>query len=160
MGAGITSYLDFAENDYNFFKASYNSGNKGGALAAIGQNICERYFKHIISEYAQPENARETMDKENVLRTHNLQRLMKYMRDEMGIQISDEAEAAIERINGFYFSTRYPGADSFIPSERDIDKANTAVEYARSITLELCKIFEDPEAEQKPEQEPEAEQES
>lgn len=50
MENGMNTYLDFAENDYMFFRHAYDSGNKGTALAALGQNICERYLKHIVSE--------------------------------------------------------------------------------------------------------------
>ncbi len=43
-------YLSFAENDRRFFRDAYDHGIRGGALAALGQNICERYLKHLISE--------------------------------------------------------------------------------------------------------------
>ena len=71
MGEGMNSYLSFAENDYLFFRQAYDTGNKGSALAALGQNICERYLKHIISEYAQPENRSEMQDKEMILHTQS-----------------------------------------------------------------------------------------
>lgn len=45
-------------------------------------------------------------------------------------------------IDGFYFSTRYPGNESFIPSIRDIDKANMAVENTRNFTLAICREME------------------
>ena len=48
MENGMNTYLDFAENDYMFFRHAYDSGNKGTALAALGQNICERYLKHCV----------------------------------------------------------------------------------------------------------------
>lgn len=138
MGYAADSYLDFAENDYLFFRSAYDSDIKGSALAAIGQSICERYLKHLISEYAQPETDLEQRDKERALRTHNLLLLMKYIRNEMNLAIPDEMEEKLERINGFYFTTRYPGADSFLASERDVDKAEAAVESARRFTLEIC----------------------
>lgn len=137
MAEKLNSYFSFAENDYLFFRHAYDSGNKGSALAALGQSICERYLKHIISEFAQPENRNEIQDKENVLRTHSLRRLMRYIQDDMGLDISDTAEISMDRIDGFYFTTRYPGSESFIPSEKDIDKASKA----RNFTLEICRRF-------------------
>ena len=142
MGLGSNTYLDFAENDYDFFRSAYDSGNKRSALASIGQNICERYLKHIISEYAEPENDQEQFKKERALRTHNLHILIRYLRDDMGISVPEETEDKLDKINGFYFSTRYPGDDSFIASERDVDKASDAVESARKFTLEVCREME------------------
>lgn len=72
MGNSVNSYLDFAENDYMFFRQAYDSGNKGSALAALGQNICERYLKHIVSEYANPEGIVEIDEKRHILKTHSL----------------------------------------------------------------------------------------
>lgn len=77
--AEATSYLDFAEDDYLFFKQAYESGNRRSALAALGQNICERYLKHVVSEYAEPENTVEEAQKTNILRTHSLRKLMQYI---------------------------------------------------------------------------------
>ena len=77
MAERLNSYLAFADNDYLFFRQAYDTGNKGSALAALGQSICERYLKHVISEFAQPENRNEMQDKENILRTHSLRRLMR-----------------------------------------------------------------------------------
>ena len=139
MGRSENSYLDFAENDYFFFRKAYDSGNKGSALAAIGQNICERYLKHTVAEYAQPETEEEYHKTEKALRTHNLQILMRYIHETMGLSIPEEMEEKLDRINGFYFTTRYPGDDCFIATEKDIDKANAAVESARRFTLKICK---------------------
>lgn len=141
MAENLNSYLSFAENDFLFFRQAYDTGNKGSALAALGQSICERYLKHVISEFAQPENRDEMQDKETILRTHSLRRLMRYIQEEMKLEIPDKAEMAMDRIDGFYFTTRYPGSESFIPSERDIDKANMAVEEARKFTLDICEQF-------------------
>ena len=60
----------------------------------------------------------------------------------MDLEIPEKSEMAMDRIDGFYFTTRYPGSESFIPSERDIDKANTAVEEARKFTMNICEKFQ------------------
>lgn len=142
MAENLNSYLAFAENDYLFFRQAYDTGNKGSALAALGQSICERYLKHVISEFAQPENRGEMQDKETVLRTYSLRRLMRYIQEEMSLEIPEKTEMSMDRIDGFYFTTRYPGSESFIASERDIDKAKAAVEEARKFTLDTCKLFQ------------------
>lgn len=156
MGRANNTYLDFAEDDYQFFRNAIERGVMGGTLASIGQNICERYLKHIISEYADPETDMEEAEKQIVLRTHNLQRLMKYIQEDMDIEIPEETEIKLERINGFYFSTRYPGDNCFIASDRDVKKAAAAVESAREFTLDICQEFEQ-ELEQEMEEELEEE---
>ena len=130
MAGRMNTYAEFAENDYKFFRQSYDSGNKGSALAALGQSICERYLKHIISECAHPENESEAVSKESVLRTHSLRRLMRYI------------SGALDRIDGFYFTTRYPGDDSFIPTERDIDRADKAVHLCRDFVFQTMSEIE------------------
>lgn len=142
MGHSMNSYIDFAENDYLFFRQAYDHGYKGGPLASLGQNICERYLKHVVSEYANPETISEIHEKESVLRTHSLSRLMKYISNEMKIEIPEEVECNMDIIDGYYFTTRYPGEDSFIPSERDIDKTNRAVETTRDFVLGICRKME------------------
>ena len=142
MGNSVNSYLDFAENDYMFFRQAYDSGNKGSALAALGQNICERYLKHIVSEYANPEGVAEVDEKRHMLKTHSLNKLMNYISDKMGLEIPLNTELSMNVIDGFYFSTRYPGNESFIPSIRDIDKANMAVENTRNFALAICREME------------------
>lgn len=138
MEYGLMTYFDFAENDYQFFRNAYDSGIKGGPLASLGQNICEKYLKHIISEYAQPETRMEEVEKENILRTHSLRKLMGYCTKRMGLEITEDMEDALSLIDGFYFSTRYPGDESFFPSARDIEKANDAVDYARAYAIDVC----------------------
>ena len=116
MAGRMNTYAEFAENDYKFFRQSYDSGNKGSALAALGQSICERYLKHLVSECAHPENESEAASKESV--------------------------SALDRIDGFYFTTRYPGDDSFIPTERDIDRADKAVCLCRDFVLRTTSEIE------------------
>lgn len=141
------NYFAFAENDYEFFKENYEAGKKRPALAAMGQSICERYLKHIINEYAIPEDETEHIKKESTLHTHSLNKLIKYLKDDMEIDISDEEKSAMQTIDGFYFTTRYPGDDSFIADESDVDSAWIAVEAARDLTLELIREFEKSEPE-------------
>ena len=131
------NYFEFAENDYKFFKETYEADMKRPALAAMGQSICERYLKHIINEYANPENEFEHMKKESTLRTHSLHKLIRYIKDDMGIRISDDKKNTMQAIDGFYFTTRYPGEDSFIANETDIDDAWNAVVTARNLTIAL-----------------------
>ena len=46
-----------------FFKNAYTAGIKGAPLASLGQNICEKYLKHLISEYLNPQNENEELKK-------------------------------------------------------------------------------------------------
>lgn len=132
----ISTYWDFAENDYNFFQQSFRSGNKGNPLAYIGQSICERYLKHIIEEYAEPVSPEEDAAKQSVLRTHSINKLLKYLNEQMEIPISDELTRDLLCVDGYYFSTRYPGSESFMASDRDILLAKKAIESARAFVSE------------------------
>ena len=76
----LNSYFDFAENDFQYFKASYDAGIVANMMGAMAQGICEKYMKHMISEYYKPDDAMQQKDFENILRTHSLNRLMKFLR--------------------------------------------------------------------------------
>lgn len=67
---------------------------------------------------------------------------MRYISGDMGIDIPDETENALDRIDGFYFTTRYPGDDSFIPTGRDIDRADKAVRLCRDFVFRTVNEIE------------------
>ena len=71
----LNSYFDFAENDFQYFKDSYDAGIVANMMGAMAQGICEKYMKHLISEYYKPDDAMQQKDFENILRTHSLNRL-------------------------------------------------------------------------------------
>ena len=138
-----STYLDFAENDYNLFMYNFDHEVFGTSMAALGQNICERYLKHIISEYAQPCSVEEEMNKKAVLPAHSLKKIMRYMKNEMQIQIPPSVSNAMKIIDGFYFTTRYPGNDSFIAGEEEIADGANAVKLTREFTLDIIKRLEE-----------------
>ena len=137
-----SSYLTFAENDYYWFMDSYNRRADFPGLAACGQNICERYLKHILDKYYEPENRSEEAQKIDTLRTHNLLKLSSFIEQDMGIEIPNELSDELRSINGFYFTTRYPGNESMIPSKRDIDEVAKAVEATRDFVHEVIHEIE------------------
>ena len=65
----------------------------------------------------------------------------------MELTIPETAENKLERIDGFYFTTRYPGDDSFVASEKDIDDAWEAVQSARTFTTDMIRKMESDEPE-------------
>ena len=120
----LNSYFDFAENDFQYFKASYDAG--------IVANM-----KHLISEYYKPDDAMQQKDFENILRTHSLNRLMKFLKANMGAEFSKNTQTHMRMIDGFYFSTRYPGDDSIEIDGDDVETCNDAIELCRKEVLEL-----------------------
>lgn len=136
------TYWDYAEDDRNYLKDTYDDGYRRPAMASMGQNICERYLKHVISEYSDPETLDEEQTKERALRTHNLRILEDYIQGDMGVDVPDYLNDSLSKINGLYFTTRYPGDESFAASEQDIDNAYNAVEETRSYVLDVCHELE------------------
>lgn len=136
---GLKTYLDFAENDYNFFEVNYKSGIVANSMGAIAQNTCERYLKHIISTFSYPQNKQEICDKENILKAHNLNVLMKYLKNQMGIQIPSKTSTHLKEINGYYFNTRYPGDFVDELDQQDIETCYKALVSCRQFILNLEK---------------------
>ena len=120
----LNSYFDFAENDFQYFKASYDAG--------IVANMMD-----LISEYYKPDDAIQQKDFENILRTHSLNRLMKFLKGNMGAEFSKNTQTHMRMIDGFYFSTRYPGDDSIEIDGDDVETCNDAIELCRKEVLEL-----------------------
>ena len=127
------SYFAFAERDYRFFLRVRETGTEGGTLAALGQNICERYLKHIVELYAKPEDELGTLEKESVLRTHSLHRLIRYLKEKMGLKIQEHTEECLKKIAVFFTATMEPGDNSFLLSEEDIEDAWEAVLQTKGV---------------------------
>ena len=131
----LNNYLDFAENDYNYFVNSYKRGDVANMMGAIAQGVCEKYLKHLINEFYLPQSDNEKIEKEQALRTHNINRLLKYLDNHLNIVFSTQAIQYMRIIDGFYFTTRYPGEDSLEISIDDIEDCYIAIKKCRSETL-------------------------
>ena len=79
MAKDLKTYYDFADNNFNFLIAAYEQGLVGNAMGAMAQETCEKYLKHIIEEYIVPNDSNENAKKTELLRTHNLTKLSKYI---------------------------------------------------------------------------------
>jgi HEPN domain-containing protein len=134
MGKNVT-YFDMAENDYLFLSKTYEDGRVGNAMCYIAQNICERYLKHVIDISGAKE------DITDVLRTHSLKILRKYI-----VKNIEEFQCdwtAVLQADGFYFSARYPGEESFIVDEDDVRECWEAVEETRNATLHYIQVCQE-----------------
>lgn len=122
MGKEI-NYYSFAENDYLYLKNSIEAGFCSNAMASIAQNIIERYLKHIIDVFCKEE------DVTAVLKTHSLKRLLRYINTYLNEFKIDEYKVILA--DGYYFSARYPGDDSFFVNQKDIDVCWEAVQETK-----------------------------
>ena len=132
----LRTYFDFAENDYLYFMASCERGDVANMMGAIAQGICEKYMKHLIEEFDQPVNEDEVSQKEKALHSHSLNRLLKHIQARLGVDFSTETKKEMRIIDGFYFSTRYPGDESIELSREDVEDCCAAVQSCRKETLE------------------------
>ena len=129
MVSRLENYFDFAENDYQFFMAAYKNQMVANQMGAIAQGICEKYLKHVIAEYVVPQNAQEMQEKSSILRTHSLAKLIKYTRTYLNDFVIDKQR--VQMIDGYYFSTRYPGEESISIDQEDIEDCKKAIEACR-----------------------------
>lgn len=139
----LDNYKDFAENDYKYFMACVKNGMVANMMGAIAQGICEKYIKHIIQEYYNPKTSDEQKNMDFVMKTHSLNRLIKFIKNEMGIQFSVQTRNSMKIIDGFYFSARYPGEDSVELDADDIEECSEAVNACRSEVLYIEKKLSD-----------------
>lgn len=127
----LRTYLDFAENDYNYFRQSYEHGIVANAMAADAQEICEKYMKHVIDQYYMAASMEEQAEYETVMRPHNLLKLVKFIEGKMGISLSAEMKNDLRSINGYYFTARYPGDESIEVTRDDLELCMKAVTSCR-----------------------------
>ena len=125
----LRTYLDFAENDYNYFRQSYEHGIVANAMAADAQEICEKYMKHVIDQYYMAASMEEQAEYETVMRPHNLLKLVKFIEGKMGISLSAEMKNDLRSINGYYFTARYPGDESIEVTRDDLELCMKAVGF-------------------------------
>lgn len=106
------NYYTFAEDDYQFLKANVEDKRISNAMTSIAQNICERYLKHLIEAYCVE------IDCTTILKTHSLKKLLRFLEDNLpSFQINKEK---VVLADGYYFSARYPGDESFFANEEDV----------------------------------------
>ena len=138
----MTSYLDFAENDYKYFMTSYEHGIVANAMAEDAQEICEKYMKRVIDKYFKPETEEEQTEYDIHMRTHNLNKLMRFLDQRMGLNFDREVKAEMQIINGYYFTARYPGDESIEVTKEDMDVCADAVEHCRESILKMIQEIE------------------
>lgn len=127
----MESYLDFAENDFQFFQQCYDAGFVANAMAVLAQEICEKYLKHIIVVLAKPKNQLEEAIKEIALKTHSLIKLIRFLKIDLKITIPEDVEVSLRLINNYRSSMVCPGNDAFFADAEYIERAEVAVRSTR-----------------------------
>lgn len=126
----LKTYYDFANDDYRFIKATIEAGITANSIGAIAQNTCERFIKHLINQFIPVSNKNQAEITE-VLSTHNLNRLVSYWNSQSDSPIDSETTSALKAVNGFYFSTKYPGDDSQTLTSEDYKICLNAVDKCK-----------------------------
>lgn len=128
----VKNYYSYAENEYKYFIKDYNNGRVADYMAAMGQSICERYLKHIIEQNFIPSSEMQVNEKQNILHTHSLNKIIKFVEKNTNTKFSPDEKSIINAINGYYFSTRYPGDDSIDVDKSDLDFCVKAMQICRN----------------------------
>ena len=132
----LKTYYDFALDDYRFLSELRKSGITANSIGAIAQNTCERFLKHLINEYVPVSEDNRNYITE-ILTTHNLNRLVSFWNHYSEDKIPDSVLAQLRKINGFYFSTKYPGDDSQTLTKENISTCYEAVELCKQAVDEI-----------------------
>ena len=108
----IVDYYNFADNDYQYLKDSIQAGFVSNAMCGNAQHICERFLKSIIEPFAI--NLNDT----DVIKTHNLKKLRRFIDKNISDFKCDWS--IVLQADGYYYSARYPGDDSFFVDKDDV----------------------------------------
>lgn len=131
------SYLTFAENDYIWFSEQYEQGVRAPGMAALGHGICEQYLKYIIESLYPEKNADSKMQKMRILKSHELSELSDFICKTIGICIPENLLERLLAISDFYRTTVYPGNQSIVPTDREIEYVAETVALTRTFTYRL-----------------------
>ena len=137
MAEEIKTYYDFADNNYDFLMAAYKNGLVGNAMGAMAQETCEKYLKHLIDEYVILGDSADNAKKTEILRTHNLTKLSKYISSHLPEVNLDRP--SLNLVNGLYFTTRYPGDESIMVEKDDLDEYIDAVKKCKNAVDEFIR---------------------
>lgn len=135
----LETYYDFAENDYLFLKDIIEENRFCNGLAFMSRDVCERYLKYIVETYYTPQKQEDTDKKHNILRTHSLTKIYKFIEKDMDIPISRDCKYAMKAIDGFYYTSRYPGDESY---EIDLDDMKDCLKAMTICKTEVQKIID------------------
>lgn len=137
MAEELKTYYDFANNNYDFLMAAYKNGLVGNAMGAMAQETCEKYLKHLIDEYVILGDSADNAKKTEILRTHNLTKLSKYISSHLPEVNLDRP--SLNLVNGLYFTTRYPGDESIMVEKDDLDEYIDAVKKCKNAVDEFIR---------------------
>ena len=137
MAEELKTYYDFADNNYDFLMAAYKNGLVGNAMGAMAQETCEKYLKHLIDEYVILGDSADNAKKTEILRTHNLTKLSKYISSHLPEVNLDRP--SLNLVNGLYFTTRYPSDESIMVEKDDLDEYIDAVKKCKNAVDEFIR---------------------
>ncbi|MCR4677102.1 MAG: hypothetical protein K5634_07785 [Sphaerochaetaceae bacterium] len=132
----LRSYYDFALDDWCFLSELQRTGIQANSIGSIAQNTCERFLKHLIDRYI-PVDGENREQMTEVLSTHNLNRLVKFWNSYSENRIPQSVANQLRKINGFYFSTKYPGDDCQTLSREDIQMCFEVTDLCKKTVDEI-----------------------
>ncbi len=92
-------------------------------MTSIAQNVCEGFLKHLIDCYCTD------IDCTAALKTHSLKRMIRFLNDNLTDFEIDKTKVILA--DGYYFSARCPGDESFFANEEDVKICWEAVEETK-----------------------------
>ena len=135
------SYYDFAENDRVQLESLFNIGAVSNIVTSSTQNCCEKYLKYIVETFYGAKTVEEEQEKMRLLKTHSLRKILRSFKEVLGMDVSTETYKAIVLIDGLYFTTRYPGDESFFATADDVKDCELAlkacVKYVDDLIIRL-----------------------
>lgn len=105
------SYLDIANNDYNFLMNDVRRTDKNTSnCTMLAQQVCEKLLKSVLYIY---------MKEDELLRTHNLKSIYDEVKNH--ITLSKESILYLPILTSYYYNSKYPGEDFMLVSTVDVD---------------------------------------
>ena len=121
------TYYDFADNDRKWLEIAFERGDIANYITSTTQNCCEKYFKFVIESYLGAKTEEDEYNKKRILTTHSLGKLMRELHSSLDIEIPRDVYRNLVVIDGYYWSTRYPGDSSFFADEESIEDCKVAL---------------------------------
>lgn len=136
------TFLACAEDDYRSLLRCYNEGAVSNQMGVLAQEVCEKYLKHLISEFVLPRNEAEVAEKKLVLdnEAHSSKALVPFLEEKLGLWLPRDLVEHIESLDSYFGDSWVPRENDFLLNKDDIARCFMTATLCRDYALELTEM--------------------
>ena len=136
------SYITIANREYALRMKYYELGVYENSFGSEASCVCELYLKSIIDEFYIPDSETDEQAKSSILVTHSLRKLIYFIQNKLNVYLDKSTDKALKLIDGFYFTTKYPGDNYVKLTDSDFEDCVNAMKLCKKDISRLRCVLE------------------